>query len=102
MKSLIIGAALLFAQPEAQTSVVRSVKYENFKGVSADEAAHRLKDLGIRVAIEQLYEPQQVDAARQALQDLLEEKGRRDVEVKSNVRQIPPRSVEVTFKAVKN
>jgi outer membrane protein assembly factor BamA len=52
--------------------------------------------------LEQPYEPQQVESARQVLQELLEEKGRRDVEVKTNVRQIPPRSVEVTFKAVKN
>jgi hypothetical protein len=43
-----------------------------------------------------------VEAARQVLQELLEEKGRRGMEVKSDVRQIPPRSVEVTFKAVKN
>ena len=102
MKSLILGAALLFAQPEAQTTVVRSIKYENFKGVSADQAANRLKDRGILLAVEQLYSPQQVESARQALQELLEEKGRSGVEVKSNVRQIPPRSVEVTFKAVKN
>jgi outer membrane protein assembly factor BamA len=102
MKSLIIGAALLFVQPEAQTTVIRSIKYDNFKGVSTDEAEHRLKDRGVRVALEQPYEPQQVESARQVLQELLEEKGRRDVEVKTNVRQIPPRSVEVTFKAVKN
>lgn len=101
MKSLIIGAALLFAQPEVQTTVIRSVKFENFKGISMEDAVHRLKDRGIRVTVEQLYEPQQVESARQALQELLEEKGRREMEVKSTVRQVPPRSVEVTFKAVK-
>jgi hypothetical protein len=52
MKSLIIGAALLFAQPEVQTTVIRSIKYENFKGVSVDEVSHRLKDRGVRVAVE--------------------------------------------------
>ena len=102
MKSLIIGAALLFAQPEVQTTVIRSIKFENFKGVSTDDMVHRLKDRGIRVSLEQLYEPQQVESARQALQELLEERGRRGMEVKSAVRQIPPRSVEVTFRVAKN
>jgi hypothetical protein len=102
MKSLIIGAALLFAQSEPQTTVIRSIKYDGFKGVSVDEMAHRLKDRGVRVALEQYYEPQQVESARKVLQELLEEKGRQGLEVKSDVRQIPPRSVEVTFRAVKN
>ena len=76
MKSLIIGAALLFAQSEPQTTVIRSIKYDGFKGVSVDEMAHRLKDRGVRVALEQYYEPQQVESARKVLQELLEEKGR--------------------------
>jgi|ERR1035437_968213 outer membrane protein assembly factor BamA len=102
MKSLIFGAALLFAQSEVQTTVIRSVKFENFKGVSMGQVMHRLKDRGVRVTVEQLYEPEQVASARQVLHELLEEKGRRGMEVTSTVRQIPPRSVEVTFKAVKN
>jgi outer membrane protein assembly factor BamA len=102
MKSLILGAALLFAQPEVQTTVIRSVKFENFKGISMDDVTHRLKDRGVRVTVEQLYEPEQVTSARKVLQELLEEKGRRGMEVTSTVKQIPPRSVEVTFKAVQN
>lgn len=102
MKTLIIGAALLFPQPEVQTALIRSVKFENFKGVSTDEAMHRLKDRGVRVNVEQFYEPQQVESARKLLQELLEEKGRRGMDVTSSVRRIPPASVEVTFKAVKN
>jgi outer membrane protein assembly factor BamA len=102
MKSLIIGAALLFAQTEVQTTMIRSIKYENFKGVSLDEVSHRLKDRGVRVAVEQFYEPQQVESARKVLQELLEEKGRRNLEVKTGVKQVPPKSVEVTFRAVKN
>jgi outer membrane protein assembly factor BamA len=102
MKSLIIGAMLLFAQSEVQNTVIRSIKYQNFKGISADEVAHRLKDRGIHLDVETLYEPQQVESARKALQELLEEKGRQGLEVKSELRQIPPKSVEVTFRAVKN
>ncbi len=102
MKIFILGAALLFAQSEVQTTVIRSVKFENFKGVSTDDVMHRLKDRGVRVSVEQLYEPEQVASARKVLQELLEEKGRRGMEVTSNVRQVPPRSVEVVFKAVQN
>ena len=102
MKSLLIGAALLFAQAEAQTALIRSIKFENFKGVSQDEVLHRFKDRGIRVSLEQFYEPEQVESARKALTELLDEKGRHGFEVTSSVRRIPPASVEVTFKAVKN
>ena len=102
MKTLILGAALLFAQPEVQTAVIRSVKFENFKGVSANEMMNRLKDRGVHFAVEQVYEPGQAAAACHVLLELLEEKGRRGMEVTSTVRQIPPRSVEVVFKALKN
>jgi outer membrane protein assembly factor BamA len=102
MKTLILGALLLFPQPEVQTTVIRSIKYENFRGVSLDEIIHRLKDRGVRVAVEQFYEPQQIEKATSVLQEFLEEKGRRDVQVKSVIRQIPPRSVEVKFTAMHN
>ena len=52
--------------------------------------------------MEQPYDPQQIESARKVLQELLEEKGRSGMEVKTDVRQIPPHSVEVTFRAVKN
>jgi outer membrane protein assembly factor BamA len=102
MKSLIIGAALLFAQAEVQTTLIRSIKFENFKGVSPDEVLHRFKDRGIRVQVEQFYEPQQVESARKVLAEMLEEKGRRGFAVTSTVKRTPPASVEVTFKAAKN
>ena len=102
MKSLILGAALLFAQAEVQTQIIRSIKFENFKGVSSEEVIHRLKDRGIRVSVEQFYEPQQVESARKALAELLEEKGRHGMEVTSSIKHVPPASIELTFKAVKN
>jgi outer membrane protein assembly factor BamA len=102
MKSLIVGAALLFAQNEVQNTVIRSVKFENFKGVSMDDVLHRLKDRGVRVNVEQFYEPQQVESARKVLEELLEEKGRHGMDVTSTVKRVPPASVEVTFKAVRN
>lgn len=101
MKILMLAAALLIAQPDTQTSVIRSLKFENFKGISMEQVTERLKDRGIRVTVEQIYDPAQIDSAKQALKELLEEKGRSNMEVTSSVRQIPPRSVEVTFKAVK-
>jgi hypothetical protein len=101
MKTLIVAAALLFPQAEVQTQIIRSIKYENFKGISMDDVASRLKDRGIRVAVEQFFEPKQVESARQVLQELLEEKGRKTT-VTAAVRRVPPASVEVTFKAKKN
>lgn len=102
MKSLIIAAALLFAQSEPQMALIRSVKFENFKGISVDDVASRLRDRGVRVAVEQPYEPAQVESARKVLVELLEERGRKGARVEANVRRIPPASVEVTFKVAKN
>lgn len=102
MKTLLAAVALLFAQAEAQDQVIRSIKYENFKGISPEDVASRLKDRGIRIAIEQMYEPQQLESAREALTELLEEKGQKGMMVKASARHVPPRSIEVTFKAEKN
>ena len=102
MKTLLAAAALFFAQSEAQNQVIRSIKYENFKGISAEDVASRLKDRGIRIAVEQMYEPQQLESAREALAELLDEKGQIGMTVKALARHVPPRSVEVTFKAEKN
>ncbi len=104
MKTLLLAATLVFAQAPAQTPaktlVIRSLRYQGFKGIAPDEVASRFKDRGVRVAVEQAYDPAQVDSARTVLQELLTEKGSMAVEVTSAVRQVPPRSVEVTFQAV--
>jgi hypothetical protein len=96
MKILLLAASLVFAQTPAQTPVIRSLMYEGFKGIASDEIARRFKDRGIRVAVEEMYDPAQVDSARTVLQELLTEKGRKGVEV----RHLPPRSIEVIFQAV--
>lgn len=87
---------------DEKPAVIRSVKFENFNGVSAEEITQRLKERGVRVGVEQDYHPKQVQAACRVLKELLEEMGHRVVEVSSAVRQIPPRSVEVTFRAAEN
>jgi outer membrane protein assembly factor BamA len=101
MKILLLAAMLAFGQAQTNAPVIRSIKYEGFKGVSMDDVISRLRDRGVRVAVEQMYDPAQVDTARTVLQELLTEKGRKGVEVKSSVRRIPPASVEVVFEAVK-
>ena len=101
MKILLLATALAFGQTAANAPVIRSIKYEGFKGVSMDDVISRLRDRGVRVAVEQMYDPAQVDSARTVLQELLNEKGRKGIDVKSTVRRIPPASVEVTFEAVK-
>jgi len=101
MKTLLLATALAFAQNPVDAPVIRSIKYEGFKGVSMDDVMSRLRDRGVRVAVEQMYDPAQVDTARTVLQELLTKKSRKGVEVTSMVKRIPPASVEVTFEAVK-
>jgi len=78
-------------QPEAQTTVHPLDKIRKLQRHSRSTTSwHRLKDRGVRFGVEQFYEPQQLESARQVLQELLEEKGRKGQEVKTAVKQVPP------------
>ena len=102
MKILLLAVALVLAQAQVQGPVIRSIKYEGFQGIETGEIVQRLRDRGVRVALEQVYEKAQVDNARTVLRELLTEKGRNGVEVKSSARHLPPKSVEVIFQVVEN
>jgi outer membrane protein assembly factor BamA len=102
MKTFLLMIALVLAEAQAQSPVIRSIQYLGFKEVKAEEIASRFKDRDVRVALEQTYDQAQVDKARTVLQEMLTEKGRNGVEVKSTARHLPPKSVEVIFQAVDN
>lgn len=78
--------------------VVRSIKYDGNKSITVSEILDRFKERHVGLAVEQQYEQSRVARATQILKEFLAEKGRQYADVTPQIRQIPPSSVEVTFK----
>lgn len=78
--------------------VVRSIKYDGNKSITVSEILDRFKERHVGLAVEQQYEQSRVARATQVLKEFLAEKGRQFADVTPQIRQIPPSSVEVTFK----
>jgi hypothetical protein len=85
---------------EAQAPRVRSVRFEIPRGLSLEEIRACFAAREVALAVEQPYEPRDVERARLALQDLLASKGRPAV-VKAAVHTVrrgtDRESVEVLF-----
>ena len=78
--------------------VVRSIKYDGNKSITVSEILDRFKERHVGLSVEQQYEQSRVARATQVLKEFLSEKGRQFASVTPQIRQIPPSSVEVTFK----
>ena len=78
--------------------VVRSIKYDGNKSITVSEILDRFKERHVGLSVEQQYEQSRVARATQVLKEFLSEKGRQFASVTPQISQIPPSSVEVTFK----
>lgn len=78
--------------------VVRSIKYEGNKSITVSEILDRFKERRVGLSVEQQYEQGRVQRATNVLKEFLSERGRQFASVTPEIRQIPPSSVEVTFK----
>lgn len=78
--------------------IVRSIKYDGMKSITISEILDRFKDRKVGLSVESQYDPNRVQRARLVLQEYLAERGRQYAKVEPDLRQIPPSSVEVTFK----
>ena len=78
--------------------VVRSIKYEGIKSVQVSEILDRFKERRVGLSVESQYDPNKVQAAAIVLKEFLSERGRQYATVEPEIRQIPPSSLEVTFK----
>jgi len=94
---LLIGGTL-FAQDLA---LVRAIKFENFKKVPPSEILDRLKERESRLRVEWPYQPEYAAEARDAIAELLREKGRPDAKIEIATKAVAPRRVEVRFKLLK-
>jgi outer membrane protein insertion porin family len=80
--------------------VVRSIKYDGMKSITVSEILDRFKERRVGLSVEQQYEQARVQRAANVLKEYLAERGRQFAVVTPEIRQIPPSSIEVTFKVV--
>ncbi len=78
--------------------VVRSIKYDGMKSITVSEILDRFKERKVGFSVESQYDPNKVQRARNVLQEYLSERGRQFATVEPEIRQVPPSSLEVTFK----
>ncbi|MCW5982850.1 MAG: outer membrane protein assembly factor BamA [Bryobacteraceae bacterium] len=78
--------------------VVRSIKYEGNKSIQISEILDKFKERRVGLAVETQYDPNKIQAAVVVLKEFLSERGRQFATVSPQIRQIPPSSLEVTFK----
>ena len=78
--------------------VVRTIKYDGNKSLTVSEILDRFKERKVGLSVEQQYDPNKVQRARNVLQEYLSERGRQFATVEPLVKQLPPSSLEITFK----
>ncbi|MGD0199738.1 MAG: outer membrane protein assembly factor BamA, partial [Bryobacteraceae bacterium] len=90
------GLIVRFVLVERQ--VVRSIRYEGIKSVTVSEILDRFKERKVGLSVESQYDPNKVQRAAVALREFLGERGRQYAQVTPELRQIPPASLEITFR----
>ncbi len=92
------GCRLDYSIPSDRAPVVRTIKYEGAKSVTVSEILDRFKERKVGLSVEAQYDPSKVQRAANVLKEFLAERGRQFATVEPELRQIPPSSLEVTFK----
>ena len=82
----------------AERRVVRSIDYTGNKSITKSEILDRFKERKVALSPESQYDPGKVQRAKNVLQEYEAERGRQYATVTPEVRQVPPSSVEITFK----
>jgi outer membrane protein insertion porin family len=78
--------------------IVRSIKYDGLKSIQVSEVLDRFKERKVGLTVESQYDPNKVQRAKNVLEEFLSERGRQFATVEPEIRQVPPASLEVTFK----
>ncbi|HVZ19078.1 MAG TPA: outer membrane protein assembly factor BamA [Terriglobales bacterium] len=76
---------------------IREIKYLGLNSVSQSDVLDRFKERKVGLTQESQYDPTKVKHAEVVIKELLGEHGRQFAEIKTEVRQIPPAAVSVTF-----
>src|SRR5271170_1980031 len=76
---------------------IREINYVGLNAVSTSDVLDRFKERKVPLSVESQYDPTKVKKAEVVLKELLSEHGRQFATIRSEIRQIPPNAVAVTF-----
>ncbi len=76
---------------------IREINYEGLSSVSQSDILDRFKERKVGLTMESQYDPTKVKRAEVVIKEMLAEHGRQFATVQTEVRNIPPASVALTF-----
>ncbi len=76
---------------------IREITYTGLSSVTTSDVLDRFKEAKVGLSVESQYDPTRVKKAEVAIKGLLAEHGRQFAIIRTEVRQIPPASVGITF-----
>src|SRR5258706_4494933 len=82
----------------AERRMISAIKNDGNKSLTNSEILDRFKERKVGLSVESQYDPNKVQRARNVLQEYLAERGRQFASVEADLRQVPPSSLELTFK----
>jgi outer membrane protein insertion porin family len=90
------GKIIIFVVKEKK--LVRTVKYEGIKSITASEISDKLKENKASISQESPYDPNKVRKAEAVIKMMLAQKGHQDATVQSVTEDIPPNAIAVIFR----
>jgi len=76
---------------------IREINYTGLNAVSTSDVLDRFKEAKVGLSVESQYDPTRIKKAEVAIKGLLAEHGRQFATIRTEVRQIPPAAVGITF-----
>lgn len=76
---------------------IREINYLGLSSVSQSDVLDRFKERKVGLTVENQYDPTKIKKAEVTLKEMLAEHGRQFATIRTEVRQIPPAAVAVTF-----
>jgi outer membrane protein insertion porin family len=89
------GWRVIFQVREKPT--IREINYLGLSAVSQSDVLDRFKTDKVGLVVESQYDPTRIKKAENSIKSLLSEHGRQFATIRSEVRQIPPAAVGLTF-----
>jgi outer membrane protein insertion porin family len=76
---------------------IREINYKGLNAVSQSDVLDRFKKEKVGLSVESQYDPSRIKRAETVLKDILSEHGHQFATIKTEVKTIPPASVQVNF-----
>jgi outer membrane protein insertion porin family len=76
---------------------IREINYVGLSSVSNSDVLDRFKQEKVGLTVESQYDPTRIKKAENSIKNLLSEHGRQFATIRTEVRQIPPAAVGITF-----